>query len=70
MVGNKFSNLGKEDNEDNLVWFANRTDLLAERMALLDALELRIKSQNAMPEDKLVEFTWDIMGYDTDFIWL
>ena len=39
-------------------------------MALLDALELRIKSQNAMPDDKLVEFTWDIMGYDSDFIWL
>ena len=62
--------MGKEENEDNLVWLANRTDLNAERMALLDALELRIKSQNAMPDDKLVEFTWDIMGYDSDFIWL
>lgn len=45
------------------------TDRFYERMKLLDALEVRI-----MPDDpdegKVVEFEWDILGYDNDYIWL
>lgn len=53
----------------SLVWFANMTDRFHERMKLLEALEVRI-----IPEDdevgQVVEFDWDIKGYDNNFVWL
>lgn len=45
------------------------TDRFYERLKLLDALEVSI-----MPDDpdegKIVEFEWDILGYDNNYIWL
>jgi len=45
------------------------TDRFYERMKLLDALEIKI-----MPDDpeigKVVNFKWDILGYNTEYIYL
>jgi hypothetical protein len=45
------------------------TDRFYERMKLLDALEIKI-----LPDDpevgKVVNFDWDILGYDTEYIYL
>lgn len=38
-------------------------------MKLLDALEVKIEP-NDLDSDKTVKFEWDILGYDSDFIWL
>lgn len=61
--------LSSESDSGSLVWFANMTDRFYERLKLLDALEVSI-----MPDDpdegKIVEFEWDILGYDNNYIWL
>ena len=45
------------------------TNLNHERMKLLEALEINIQ-----PEDeefgKVVDFDWDIHGYDNNYVWL
>lgn len=55
--------------DPSLVWFANKGDRYAERRKLIDALELRITPLDSEIGVK-VNFTWDILGYSEDFIWL
>lgn len=55
--------------DPSLVWFANRGDRYAERRKLIDALELRITPEDSEIGIK-VNFTWDILGYSEEFIWL
>ena len=58
-----------DSDDPSLVWFADKGDLYAERRKLIDALEVRITPEN--PEQgRKIEFTWDILGYSEEFIWL
>ena len=52
-----------------VVWFADMEERYFERLKLLEALEIQIR-----PDDEdfgvFVQFEWDILGYDDNFIWL
>lgn len=62
-----YSDFEVESIDPEFVYFGDYTDKTFERMQLVDALEVRIT-----PDDPEVEsnakFTWDILGYNQDFI--
>lgn len=49
--------------------FGNMTEMTYERMQLIDALELRITPDDTEKFQR-VQFTWDILAYSQDYIWL
>ena len=55
--------------DPNIVYFANETSRYYERMQLIEALELLISPQDS-ENAKRVEFTWNMTGYNQDYIWL
>ena len=55
--------------DPKFVYFANETSRYYERMQLIDALELLITPEDS-ENAKKVEFTWDMIGYNQDYIWL
>ena len=53
------------------IWFRDSEKDRLIRVALLDALQVRLKMDEDSDEDALVEnFAWDIEGYSPDFVWL
>ena len=52
-----------------MVYFANETSRYYERMQLIEALELLISPIDSEYAKK-VDFTWDMIGYNKDYIWL
>ena len=62
-----YSDFEVESIDPEFVYFGDYTDKTFERMQLVDALEVRITPDDPEVESKL-KFTWDILGYNQDFI--
>ena len=51
-----------------IVYFADSERSFYEKMQLIDSMEILVTPVN--DEDKKVEFKWEVMGYNKDYIWL
>ena len=51
------------------MWFADFEKQHYEKMKLLDALEITI-SPGGLESGRVIDFDWDILGYNDSRIWL